>query len=91
MSLQRMAVCHTLPGVSPTHRYTFWIDDAQEAALKELIERPGEESAVSFHLRQAIREVFGAEGRHDEGGAQAGCNPQAPLTARPGVSRPNGC
>jgi len=62
MSLQRMAVCHTLPGVSPTHRYTFWIDDAQEAALKELIERPGEETAVSFHLRQAIREYLERKG-----------------------------
>jgi predicted transcriptional regulator len=48
--------------VSPTHRYTFWIDDAQEAALKELIERPGEESAVSFHLRQAIREYLERKG-----------------------------
>ena len=62
MSLQRMAVCHTLPGVSPTHRYTFWIDDAQEAALKELIQRPGEETAVSFHLRQAIREYLERKG-----------------------------
>ena len=62
MSLQRMAVCHTLPGVSPTHRYTFWIDDAQEAALKQLIERPGEESSVSFHLRQAIREYLERKG-----------------------------
>ena len=60
--LTRIANCHTLSGVSPTHRYTFWIDDAQEAALKELIERPGEESAVSFHLRQAIREYLVRKG-----------------------------
>ena len=62
MRLQRIAICHTLPGVSPTHRYTFWIDDAQEAALKDLIERPGEESSVSFHLRQASREYLERKG-----------------------------
>jgi hypothetical protein len=48
--------------VSPTHRYTFWIDDAQEAALKALVARPGEESSVSFHLRQAIREYLDRKG-----------------------------
>ena len=61
-TLTGIANCHTLSGVSPTHRYTFWIDEAQEAALKELIERPGEESAVSFHLRQAIREYLERKG-----------------------------
>jgi len=60
--LTGIAKCHTLPPVSPTHRYTFWIDDAQEAALKSLVERPGEESAVSFHLRQAIREYLERKG-----------------------------
>ena len=62
MGLTSIADCHTLSPVSPTHRYTFWIDDAQEAALKQLIERPGEESSVSFHLRQAIREYLERKG-----------------------------
>ena len=61
-SLTDYEASHTLYDVGATHRYTFWIDDAQEAALKELIQRPGEESAVSFHLRQAIREYLERKG-----------------------------
>ena len=60
--LTRIANCHTLSGVSPTHRYTFWIDDAQKAALKELKKRPGEEAIESFHVRQAIREYLERKG-----------------------------
>ena len=61
-SLTDYEASHTLYDVGATHRYTFWIDDAQLAALEELIERPGEESAVSFHLRQAIREYLERKG-----------------------------
>ena len=57
-----MAGCHILCAVSHLRRYTFWIDDAQGAALKELVQRPGEESAESFHVRQAIREYLERKG-----------------------------
>lgn len=57
-----MAVRHILSAVSHLRRYTFWIDDALGAALKELVERPGEESSGSFHVRQAIREYLERKG-----------------------------
>ena len=61
-TLTGMARRHILCAVSHLRRYTFWIDDAQGAALKELVQRPGEESAESFHVRQAIREYLERKG-----------------------------
>jgi len=61
-TLTGMANRHILCAVSHLRRYTFWIDDAQGAALKELVQRPGEESAESFHVRQAIREYLERKG-----------------------------
>ena len=61
-TLTGMASRHILCAVSHLRRYTFWIDDAQGAALKELVQRPGEESAESFHVRQAIREYLERKG-----------------------------
>jgi Arc/MetJ-type ribon-helix-helix transcriptional regulator len=43
-------------------RYTFWIDKAHAAALKALVQTPGEETSESYHVRQAIREYLAKKG-----------------------------
>jgi hypothetical protein len=55
-----MNTSHTIEAVSPKRRYTFWINDAEAAGLKEIKRADG--IAESEQIRQAIRDWLRKKG-----------------------------